>query len=145
VSAPQATDQVVAPLSTEPDRLHRPVRAVVAIVELIVAGFAVWGAFWAWPQGFATITTTISDGTELGSERVLGNWLAFAIAFGTLAALLVLDAVRQVVLATRVRRTARTSPAPAEEPAPQEQAEPEESGGDAVSDAVSDVKVTGED
>lgn len=138
MSAPQATDQLAAPPSTEPDRLHRPVRAVVAIVELVVAGFAVWGAFWAWPRGFATITTTISDGTELDSERVLGNWLAFAIAFGTLAALLVLDAVRQLVLATRVRPTVPTSPAPAGEPAPEE---PGKSGGDTVSDA----KVTGED
>lgn len=135
MSAPQATDQLAAPPSIEPDRLHRPVRAVVAIVELVVAGFAVWGAFWAWPRGFATITTTISDGTELDSERVLGNWLAFAIAFGTLAALLVLDAVRQLVLATRVRPKARK---PVEEPAPEE---PGKSGGD----TVSDTKVTGED
>jgi hypothetical protein len=136
VSAPQATDQLAAPPPTEPDRLHRPVRAVVAIVELVVAGFAVWGAFWAWPRGFATITTTISDGTELDSERVLGNWLAFAIAFGTLAALLVLDAVRQLVLATRVRPAAGK---PVEEPAPEEQQ------GKPGGDTVSDAKVTGED
>ena len=98
-----STDQLVAPPPTEPARLHRPVRGLVALAELLVAAVAVWGAFWAWPRGFATITTVISDGTALESERVLGNWLAAAIAFGTIAALLVVDATRQLLLATRVR------------------------------------------
>jgi hypothetical protein len=111
VTAVPPADQVVAPPAIEPGTLHRPVRAVVALVELIVAGFAVWGAFWAWPRGFATITTVISDGTALDSQRVSGNWLAAAIAFGTAAALLVIDAIRQVVLASRVRsRRARRDP-----------------------------------
>ena len=117
MTAPQATDQVVAPPPTEPARLHRPVRAVVALVELVVAGLAVWGAFWAWPQAFVTISTPITDGVVLDSQRVFGNWIATAVGFGTLAALLVVDAVRQLLLAVRTRpRRARKGAAPAPEP-----------------------------
>lgn len=114
MTAPQATDEVVAPPPTEPARLHRPVRAVVALVELVVAGLAVWGAFWAWPQAFVTISTPITDGVVLDSQRVFGNWIATAVGFGTLAALLVVDAVRQLLLAVRTRpRRARKGAAPA--------------------------------
>ena len=103
MTAPQAADELVAPPPTEPPRLHRPGRAIVAAVELLVAAGLVAVAFWAWPKGFATIVTVAGDGTELASERVYGNWLGTAIGFGTLAALLVVDAVRQVALAVRAR------------------------------------------
>jgi hypothetical protein len=125
VSTPQATDELVAPPATESGRLHRPGRAVVALAELVAAGLAVWGAFWAWPQGFATITTTVADGIELESQRVSGNWLATAILFGTIAAVLVLDALRQTVLAVRAR--------------PKRAKKVDEA------DAVPDPKVTGDD
>lgn len=101
MTAPQATEQPVAPPATEPG-LHRPWRAAVALAEVLVAGLAVWGAVWAWPHGFASITAVI-DGVTLESERVYGNWLAAAIGFGTVAAVLVLDALRQVLLAARAR------------------------------------------
>jgi hypothetical protein len=115
VTAPQATDEVVAPPPTEPARLHRPGRLIVALAELVVAGLAVWGAFWAWPQAFATISETITDGVVLDSQRIYGNWIAAAVGFGTLAALLVVDAVRQTLLAVRARpRRERRSAAPAE-------------------------------
>ncbi|HEY0452229.1 hypothetical protein [Actinophytocola sp.] len=103
MTAPQATEELVAPPPTEPGRLHRPARALVALVELLAAGGLVWLAFWAWPRGFSTITTVVGNGTELESTRIYGNWLGAAIGFGTLAALLVLDALRQVVLAVRAR------------------------------------------
>jgi hypothetical protein len=99
----------VLPPPVEPDRLHRPRRAIVAVVELLVAGGAVVAAFWAWPKGFATIVTVAGDGTRLLSERTYGNWLGGAIGFGALAALLVLDAIRQLVLAVRVRPRATGS------------------------------------
>ena len=102
MSAP-ATEQLVVPPPTTPGRLHRPGRAIVALVELLLAGAAVWGAFWAWPHGFATITTEVGQGVVVESERVYGNWVAVAIAFGTVAAVLVLDAARQVALAVRAR------------------------------------------
>jgi hypothetical protein len=152
VSTPQATD-LAAPLPTEPGGLHRPVRAMVALTELVVAGLAVWGAFWAWPQGFATISTVVTDGVVLDSQRVSGNWLATAILFGTVAAVLVLDALRQTVLAVRARprkvKRGKDSGADAgtesdDESGTESDAESDgESGGD--SDAVSDAKVTGDD
>ena len=103
MTAPQGTDQVVAPPPTEPARLHRPGRAVIALVELVLAGLAVWAAFWAWPQAFATISETITEGVVRDSQRIYGNWIAAAVGFGTLAALLVVDAVRQTLLAIRIR------------------------------------------
>lgn len=103
MTAPQAADQVVAPPPTEPATLHRPRRAIVAAVEVLLAAGAVVAAFWAWPKGFATIVTATSEGGEVISERVYGNWLGAAIGFGTLAALLVVDAARQVALAVRAR------------------------------------------
>ena len=115
MTAPQATDEVVAPPPTEPARLHRPGRAIVALAEMVAAGLAVWGAFWAWPQAFATISETITDGVVLDSQRVYGNWIAAAVGFGTLAALLVVDAVRQTLLAVRARpRRERKTAVPAE-------------------------------
>jgi hypothetical protein len=140
VSAPQATDQIVAPPPTEPGRLHRPGRAIVALVEVLVAGLAVWGAFWAWPHGFATIATQIADGRVLESQRVFGNWLAAAIGFGTIAAVLVLDAARQVLLAVRVR--------PKREPMQETRQEPVQETGkapEAVPDAGSDTRTAGDD
>jgi hypothetical protein len=159
VTAVPPGDPLVAPPAIEPGTLHRPVRAVVALVELIVAGLAVWGAFWAWPRGFATITTVVSDGTALESERVLGNWLAAAIAFGTVAALLVVDAARQVLLASRVRprraRTAKVVPSAAAvpepdvvsepEPAPEEDSASPEAAGEAAPEARSDARVSGDE
>jgi hypothetical protein len=103
VTAPQATEAVAAPPPIEPGRLHRPRRALVALAELLAAGAAIWGALWAWPHGFATITTVVADGTVLESERVFGNWVATAVGFGTIAAILVLDAVRQLLLAVRAK------------------------------------------
>lgn len=103
MTAPQAADHLVAPPPTEPATLHRPRRAIVAALELLVAAGLVLAAFWAWPRGFATIVTVTSEGREVVSERIHGNWLGAAIGFGTLAALLVVDAVRQVVLAVRTR------------------------------------------
>jgi hypothetical protein len=103
VTAPQAANEVVAPPPTEPAQLHRPRRAIVAVVELLAAGGLVAAAFWAWPKGFATIVTLTSSGREVIAERIYGNWLGAAIGFGTVAGLLVVDAVRQLVLAVRAR------------------------------------------
>lgn len=101
--APEVSEDVVAPPPTEPGRLHRPRRAWIALAELILAGGAVWLAFYCWPRGIHTITTVLNDGTELESTRYYGNWLGAAIALGTVAGVLVLDALRQIVLAVRIR------------------------------------------
>lgn len=145
MTAPQATEQPVAPPPTEPERLHRPVRAVVALAEVLAAAAAIWGAFWAWPRGFSTITTVLSDGTVLESQRVYGDWLTVAIGFGTVAALLVLDALRQALLAVRAKpRRARQAADPA---ATVSTTSDEKTGADAAqgAQAVSDARVSGED
>jgi hypothetical protein len=84
-------------------RLNKPMRAVVAAVELLVAAGLVWLAFWMWPHGIATITDTASDGAVLKSTKYFGNWLAGSIGVGMVAALLVVDAIRQLVLGLRTR------------------------------------------
>ncbi len=98
-----ATEELVAPPPTEPGRLNKPVRAVVAVVEVLLAGVAVWFAFDLWPRGIARVVERLPDGTVLESTRWVGSWMAAAIGLGTVAALLVLDAIRQVVLAVRAR------------------------------------------
>lgn len=103
MTAPQAADELVAPPPTEPGRLHRPRRAIVAAVELLVAIGLVVLAFWAWPQGFETIVSVGRDGREVTATRTYGNWLGAAIGLGAVAALLLVDAVRQVALAVRAR------------------------------------------
>jgi hypothetical protein len=84
-------------------RLHRPWRAVVAVVELVAAAVAVWLAFVLWDAGTSYITITLSDGSTLTSQHLAGNHVAGAIGLGTLAALLFVDAVRQLLLAVRAR------------------------------------------
>ena len=103
VSAPPVAEEpAVVPLPLPPG-LHKPWRALVAVVELVVAGGAIWAAYWCWPRGVATVTLVLDDGTRLVSTRYFGNWMALAILLGTVAALLVLDAVRQLLLAIRAR------------------------------------------
>ncbi|GAB3586436.1 hypothetical protein GCM10027445_65210 [Amycolatopsis endophytica] len=88
----------------EQARLHQPWRALVALAELVLAAVAVWAAFRLWDSGVHTMTVTLTDGTVLTSTRWIGSWLAGAIGVGTVAAVLVVDAVREVLLAVRVRR-----------------------------------------
>jgi hypothetical protein len=81
--------------------LNKPWRALAALVELVVAGVAIWAAFQCWPRGVATVTLVLDDGTKLVSTRYFGNWMALAILLGTVAALLLLEVLRQLLLAIR--------------------------------------------
>ena len=98
-----ATEEIVAPPPTEPGRLNKPWRAFVALGELVAAAVALWFAFDVWPRGVAKIVENYGDGIVLESTRWVGSWIALAVVLGTVAALLVLDAVRQVLLAVRAR------------------------------------------
>jgi protein gp37 len=98
-----ATDELVAPPPTEPGRLNKPRRAFVALAEAILAAVAVWFAFDVWPRGIAKIVTHYPDDIVFESTRWVGSWMSLAILLGTVAAVLVLDAVRQVALAVRAR------------------------------------------
>jgi hypothetical protein len=91
--------------------LNQPWRGLVALAELIVAGLVLWAAFWCWSKADNTITLVLGDGTELRSTRSVGHWMAAAIALGTVTGVLVLDALRQIVLAVRVRPPRKGEPA----------------------------------
>jgi hypothetical protein len=107
VSAPPIADEPAADLipPPRPSGSRRSLRLLLAAVELVAAGFAVWAAFWCWPRGIATITLVLEDGTQLVSTRYYGNWMAAAIGLGILAALLVLDAVRHLMAVLKPART----------------------------------------
>jgi hypothetical protein len=91
-----------------PAKLHQPWRTLVAVVELILAGAAVWFAFPCWQHGVKTVTLTLTDGSVLTSTRYLGNWMAGAIGLALLAAILLVDAIRELLLAFRTRITQPT-------------------------------------
>lgn len=98
-----ATDELVAPPPTGQGGLNKPKRAIVALAELVVAAVAVWFAFDFWPRGVANIVEHYPNDIVLESTRWVGSWMALAILLGTVAAVLVVDAVRQVALAVRTR------------------------------------------
>ena len=95
-------DDAPAP-SESASRLHRPKRALVALVELVLAGLAVWAAFALWADGVTVIHMPDGQGGHVDLSHYHGDLLAAAIAVGLLAALLVVDAVRQLLLALRAR------------------------------------------
>ncbi|MEV6832488.1 hypothetical protein [Amycolatopsis sp. NPDC051102] len=84
-------------------RLHKPWRTLVAVVEVLLAGLAGWAAYACWHSSVATVVTRTEDGAVLESHRYFGGLLAAAIGLGTVAALLLVDAVRQLLLAIRAR------------------------------------------
>jgi hypothetical protein len=90
----------VEQLSPEPGGLNRPWRALVAFAEALLAAVAVIVAFPLWHHGVKTLTMTMSDGTVLTSTRFIGSWMSSAIGLGMVAAILLADAVREVLLAT---------------------------------------------
>ncbi|TDV46985.1 hypothetical protein [Actinophytocola oryzae] len=98
-----ATEEPFVPPPTETGPLHEPRRLFVALGELVLAAVAVWFSFDVWPRGIANVVERYPDDIVLESTRWVGSWMSLAILLGTVAALLVLDAVRQVILAVRAR------------------------------------------
>ena len=94
-------------MNDTPAKLHQPWRALVALAEVVLAAVAVWGAFQLWDEGVKTLTVNLSDGTVLTSTRNVGSWTAGAIGLGVVAAILLVDAVREVLLAVRARHRRR--------------------------------------
>lgn len=100
---------------TEQARLNQPVRAAVALAEVLLAAVAVWGAFQLWQQGVHTVVVTLTDGTVLTSTRWVGSWMSGAIGLGVVAGVLLVDAVREVLLAVRVKRRRKSRDAERDE------------------------------
>jgi len=84
-------------------RLHKPWRTLVAVVEVVLAVLAGWAAYACWHNAAAVVVTRTEDGALLESHRYFGGLLAAAIGIGIVAALLLVDAARQLLLAVRAR------------------------------------------
>ncbi|MEU4802261.1 hypothetical protein [Actinosynnema sp. NPDC023587] len=94
----------VAPAAAAPGPgLHQPLRAAVAVGEVVLAVALVLLAAWCWNRGVLRSGYTAADHAPVESTRYLGNWLGGAIGLGTVAGVLVLDAIRQTLLAVRTR------------------------------------------
>ncbi|MDT8909901.1 hypothetical protein [Amycolatopsis sp. PS_44_ISF1] len=106
IDLPQPTGRELWP-PEEPEApawLNQPWRAFVALGEVVVAALLLWAAFALWQAGVITVVTTAGDSVRLASQRVFGGQLAAALGVGTVSAVLVVDAVRQLLLALRARR-----------------------------------------
>jgi hypothetical protein len=84
-------------------QLNRPLRAGLAAAELLLAVTSVLVAMWAWRQTVIMVELPPTDNPVIPrfTTATDGRWMAAAVALGTLAGLLVLDAVRQAVLVVR--------------------------------------------
>ena len=87
--------------------LNQPVRALIAVAELVLAGVALWLAFRWWPQGITEIDLPYG-GKQIPQTLYHGDVLVRAIGIGTLASLLLLDAMRELMLALRTRPLRRS-------------------------------------
>ncbi|MBB5910673.1 hypothetical protein [Actinoalloteichus hymeniacidonis] len=84
-------------------RLHQPRRALLAAAELLLAIALAVLAVWLWRTGVVTDTLPAPAGQEPREvSRYLGNRLALSAGSGCLAGVLLLDAIRQWILGTRV-------------------------------------------
>lgn len=97
--------QLPEEVAQQQQRLNRPVRALVAAAELMLAAAGVLLGVWCWHHGMVQFDYPFADGRPpLTSSRLLGNWAGAGIGMCSLAALLVLDALRQLLLASRARQ-----------------------------------------
>lgn len=85
--------------------LAQPWRAVVAAVELVLAVALVVAAWWLWDRSQLVVEVPGATGLPMHSTRIFGDRAALGIAAPTLAAVLLVDAVRQLMLAWAVRRS----------------------------------------
>ena len=68
-------------------------RVLVVVTEVLAVIVLVWVAWWCWRHG---VIITQHNGVTL--HRIEGRWWAVATGAATLAGILILDALRQVML-----------------------------------------------
>jgi len=101
-------------------RLNQPWRAGVAAGLLVLAALLVRLAVLAWSHGVITMVLPKNDvHPDLVSTRYVGSFIAGAFGLATIAALLVLAALRQLLLAVRTRSRRGGPPVHTVEPPPQ--------------------------
>ncbi|XVS64078.1 hypothetical protein ACQPYE_38505 [Actinosynnema sp. CA-299493] len=83
--------------------LHQPKRALVAVGEVVLVALLVPLAAWCWNRGVLHYSYPVPDHPPLESTRFKGNWIGASAGLVTIAGVLLLDAVRQTVLAVRTR------------------------------------------
>ena len=99
-------------MTTTATALNQPWRGWLALGEVVLAAVAVLVGIWCWHRGIVPIVTPAGNGAPpLVSIVFYGNWMSGAIGLCTVAALLVLDALRETVLAVRTRRGRGAVPA----------------------------------
>lgn len=99
---PRGDSDAETPVPDE-GRVNQPWRAVIAAVEVVVAVLLVVAAVWSWNHALIAIEVPELPPSAPPVSRMMGDWIALAVLAVTVAGLLVLDAVRQSVLAWRVR------------------------------------------
>ncbi|MFR9731426.1 hypothetical protein ACL03H_19545 [Saccharopolyspora sp. MS10] len=85
--------------------LAQPWRAAVAAAEVVLVVALLAAAWWCWNRAQVRVDVPGATGLPMSSTRWSGSWVALAVAAPTLGGLLLVDAVRQLVLAWAVRRS----------------------------------------
>lgn len=92
---------------TEPEpgapTLHQPKRALIAIGEVVLIALLVPAAVWCWNRGVVHYSFPVPDHAPLESTRFKGNWIGASVGLTTVAGVLLLDTLRQTLLAVRTR------------------------------------------
>lgn len=106
VTEPESETVMEEPEAAPPagPSLHQPKRWLIAAGEVVAIVLLAWLAVWCWNRGVVKLAYPILEDHEpFISTRYHGNWIGTAVAALTLAVILALDAVRQVLLAVRTR------------------------------------------
>ncbi|NUT50180.1 MAG: hypothetical protein HOV94_23140 [Saccharothrix sp.] len=83
--------------------LHQPKRAFIAAGEVVLAALLVVAAAWCWNRGVVHYSYPVPGRAPLESTGFKGNWIGAAVGLVTVAGVLLVDAVRQTLLAVRTR------------------------------------------
>lgn len=83
--------------------LNRPYRRLIAVVEIVLTAALVVAAVLLWRDVNYDIAYTAESGRKLLSTRMRGDLAGACIGLCLIAAFVLLDAIRQMVLATRAR------------------------------------------
>lgn len=84
-------------------RLAQPWRLAVVAAEVVLLVALLFLARWCWANSQLDVSVT-GLGPPVRAVRVAGHWVALSVLSGTVAGLVAVDAVRQLLLSWRVRR-----------------------------------------